>query len=98
MRCGCVLQCTAVQAREIPVTDPALSPLLARIADALDRLAPPPRPVWDLSTARLFRCDGESLALTAAPDYPLPVDLLLGRMLASMLCEMRRRAARSWIA
>jgi len=60
------------------VTDPALIPLLSRIADALDRLAPPPRPVWDLSAARLFHCDGESLALTPAPDYPLPVDLLLG--------------------
>ena len=78
MRCGCVLQCTAVQAREIPVTDPSLLPVLTRIADALDRLAPPPRPVWDLSTSRLFRCDGESLALATAPDYPLPVDLLLG--------------------
>jgi predicted AAA+ superfamily ATPase len=52
--------------------------LLTRIADALDRLAPPSRPTWDMTAARLFQCDGENLALTVAPDYPLPVELLLG--------------------
>jgi len=60
------------------VTDPTLPPILTRIADALERLAPPPAPVWDLGAARLFRCDGADLSLTPAPDYPLPVDLLLG--------------------
>lgn len=60
------------------MTDPTLLPVLTRIADALERLAPPPAPVWDLDAARLFRCDGTDLSLTPAPDYPLPVDLLLG--------------------
>jgi uncharacterized protein len=78
MRCSRVLQCAAETARENVVTDTSLIPLLARIASALERLAPPPPPAWDLDAARLFRCDGESLALSPAPDYPLPVDLLLG--------------------
>ncbi len=60
------------------MTEPALLPVLTRIADALERLAPPPAPVWDLAAARLFRCDSADLSLTPAPDYPLPVDLLLG--------------------
>ena len=55
-----------------------LSPLLMRIADALERIAPTPPPPWELTKARLFRCDGVNLSLTSVPDYPLAVDLLLG--------------------
>lgn len=31
-----------------------------------------------MDQARLFRCDPQTFALTAAPDYPLPVEMLLG--------------------
>ena len=55
-----------------------LLPLLARIAEALERLAPPAPKAWPIDQARLFRCEGESLDLVPAPDYPLPLDLLLG--------------------
>ena len=78
MRCRCVLQCAAVHARSKPVTDLSLTPLLARIADALDRLAPPPPGPWDLHAARLYRFVGETEAVIAAPDYPLSLDLLMG--------------------
>lgn len=78
MRCGRVLQCTAVQARSGRVTEPNLIPLLTRIADALDRLAPPPPGTWDLHPARLYRFVSEADALIAAPDYPLALDLLMG--------------------
>ena len=60
------------------MTDTSLYPLLERIAAALERLAPPAEPPFDLSGARLFRCSGERLTLTAAPDYPLDISLLLG--------------------
>ena len=60
------------------MTENPLFPVLSRIADALDRLAPAAPPVWNLDAARLFRCDPASFALTAAPDYPLPVDMLKG--------------------
>lgn len=53
-------------------------PLLARIADALDRLAPPPAPPADFSAARMFRHDTASGAFVAAPDYGLSLDLLVG--------------------
>ena len=60
------------------MTDLSLTPLLARIADALDRLAPPPPGPWDLHAARLYRFVGETEAVIAAPDYPLSLDLLMG--------------------
>lgn len=54
------------------------APLLARIADALERLAPPPPAAPDFSGARLFRHEPVSGAFVAAPDYPLSLDLLVG--------------------
>lgn len=55
-----------------------LSPLLLRIAEALERLAPPASPTPDFSGARLFRHDAGRGLFIAAPDYPLPLDALLG--------------------
>ncbi|MFN3522247.1 MAG: ATP-binding protein [Phenylobacterium sp.] len=51
---------------------------LLRIADALDRLAPPAPQAPDFGVARLFRHDPDSGAFHPAPDYPLPLDTLLG--------------------
>jgi len=52
--------------------------LLTRIAEALERLAPPARPEPDFSAARLFRHEPAGDAFLAAPDYPLALDLLVG--------------------
>ncbi len=69
-------------------------PLLARIADALDRLAPPPAPPADFSAARMFRHDTASGAFVAAPDYGLSLDLLVGvdRQKARVLENLSRFA------
>ncbi len=53
-------------------------PLLARIARALERLAPADRAPPDFAAARLFRYDPRERVFIAAPDYALPVDLLVG--------------------
>jgi hypothetical protein len=55
-----------------------LEPVLNRIADALERLAPPrpPEPAFD--AARLFRHDPASGGFHPAPDYPLPLAALVG--------------------
>jgi hypothetical protein len=68
--------------------------LLARIADALDRLAPPPAPPADFSAARMFRHDTASGAFVAAPDYGLSLDLLVGvdRQKARVLENLSRFA------
>ncbi len=52
--------------------------LLARIADALERLAPaaPTPPSFD--AARLFRHEPTGGGFVAAPDYPMALDLLIG--------------------
>ena len=55
-----------------------LLPLLQRIADALERLAPPRAPEPDFSAARLFRYELNPPRFTPAPDYALPSDLLVG--------------------
>lgn len=52
--------------------------LLTRIAEALERLAPPARPEPDFTAARLFRHEPTADAFLPAPDYPLPLDLLVG--------------------
>ena len=61
-------------------TDPAPSihDLVARIAAALERLAPPPAPVPDFSAARLQHYDAAHATFRAAPDYGLALDLLIG--------------------
>ncbi|MDB5472092.1 MAG: ATP-binding protein [Caulobacter sp.] len=55
-----------------------LTPLLTRIAEALERLAPAAPAQPDFAAARLFRHDPARAAFVAAPDYPLPLDLLVG--------------------
>ncbi len=56
----------------------ALEPVLSRIADALERLAPAPPARPDFAVARLFRHDPESGVFHPAPDYPLPLEALVG--------------------
>lgn len=51
---------------------------LRRIADALDRLAPPARPTPSFDGARMFRRDSATGAFEPAPDFDLPLDLLVG--------------------
>jgi predicted AAA+ superfamily ATPase len=51
---------------------------LKRIADALDRLAPPAAAAAHFHGARLFRHDPAADAFLPAPDYPLALDLLVG--------------------
>ncbi len=57
--------------------DPDLKNLLARIAEALERLAPPPAPAAAFEGARMFRHDPAG-AFLPAPDYGLALDLLVG--------------------
>jgi len=52
--------------------------LLARIADALERIAPPEAIRPDFTAARLYRHDPATGDFPAAPDYPLALDLLVG--------------------
>jgi predicted AAA+ superfamily ATPase len=55
-----------------------LDSVLARIADALDRLAPAKVAEPAFATARLFRHDPVTGGFHAAPDYPLPLAALVG--------------------
>lgn len=55
-----------------------LKPILVRIAEALERLAPPAKAAPAFDGARLFRHDPETGGFHPAPDYPLPLDSLLG--------------------
>ncbi len=55
-----------------------VAPLLARIAEALERLAPPPAPAVRFDGARLFRHDPQTGGFHPAPDYPLALDSLVG--------------------
>ncbi len=67
--------------------DDTLKSVLTRIADALERLAPPPKVPPAFEGGRLFRHDPVTGAFAPAPDYPLPLDLLVG---------VDRQKARSW--
>jgi predicted AAA+ superfamily ATPase len=63
------------------MSDPSTSrllPLLERIADALDRLAPKAPPPPHFAAAPLFRYELEPERFIPAPDYALPVELLVG--------------------
>ncbi|MGH6985467.1 MAG: ATP-binding protein [Caulobacteraceae bacterium] len=79
----------------------ALTPAhaLARIAEALERLVPAPSPSPPFAGARLFRhVPGPGSAagrFIAAPDFALPLDLLLGieRQKRLMVENLRRFAA-----
>jgi len=71
-----------------------LAPLLDRIAQALERLAPPAPAAPDFSEARLFRHDPGTGAFHPAPDYPLPLAALLGvdRQKRTFLTNLQRFA------
>jgi predicted AAA+ superfamily ATPase len=75
--------------------DPELKPLLSRIAEALERLAPAPAAEPDFSAARLFRHEPQANAFHRAPDYPLPLDTLVGveRQKARFVENLRRFAS-----
>jgi predicted AAA+ superfamily ATPase len=60
------------------VMDAELRPVLERIAEALERLAPPAAATPDFGGARLFRHDPAAGAFHPAPDYPLPLGDLVG--------------------
>lgn len=55
-----------------------LDPILTRIAEALERLAPVRVAEPNFAAGRLFRHEPETGAFHAAPDYPLPVAALVG--------------------
>ncbi len=55
-----------------------LKPLLGRIAEALERLAPPARADVSFAEAALFRHDPQTGAFHPAPDYPMSLDALVG--------------------
>jgi predicted AAA+ superfamily ATPase len=55
-----------------------LEPVLSRIAEALERLAPPRPPEPAFESARLFRHEPSTGAFHPAPDYALPLDALAG--------------------
>ena len=72
---------------------------LARIAEALERLAPPQPPAPDFAAARLFRHDPAGGAFVPAPDFALQLDLLVGverqkLRFAENLEPLRRAACR----
>ena len=58
--------------------DERLTPLLTRIAEALERLAPPAAATSDFASARMFRHEPATSAFLPAPDYPLEIGLLVG--------------------
>jgi predicted AAA+ superfamily ATPase len=59
-------------------SDPSLADLAARIAAALERLAPPAPAEPDFEAARLFHYEAGREAFLPAPDYGLALDLLVG--------------------
>jgi predicted AAA+ superfamily ATPase len=73
----------------------SIAALLARIAAALERLAPPPPPAPQFDGARMFRFEAETGGFSPAPDFHLPLDLLLGvdRQKARLVENLRRFAA-----
>ncbi len=72
-----------------------LTPLLTRIAEALEALAPPARAAVCFDGARLFRHDPATGTFVPAPDYPLALDSLVGveRQKARFLETLTRFAA-----
>jgi predicted AAA+ superfamily ATPase len=61
-----------------PGMDEKTQALLTRVAEALERLAPPVAATPDFSAGRLFRHEPETGRFAPAPDYPLALDLLVG--------------------
>jgi uncharacterized protein len=93
--CGEACFCNGTWAGLIPAgMESDLTPLLGRIAEALERLAPPaPAPV-SFEAARLYRHDPQTGAFHPAPDYPLALESLVGvdRQKARFLENLRRFA------
>jgi len=77
MRCDPDLQWNVAQVSVASMTH-ELEPVLARIAEALERMAPPRPAEPAFGDARLFRHEPANGAFHPAPDYPLPLDLLEG--------------------
>lgn len=75
--------------------DSDLKPLLTRIAEALERLAPPSRTAADFVAARLFRHDPATGDFHPAPDYPLALESLVGveRQKSRFVENLRRFAS-----
>ncbi|HEY8617379.1 ATP-binding protein [Phenylobacterium sp.] len=75
--------------------DPELKSALERIAQALERLAPPNAAPPSFDGARLFRHDPGTGAFHPAPDYPLGLDSLVGveRQKQRFLANLQRFAA-----
>ena len=69
-------------------------PLLTRIAEALERLAPSAKAAVSFDGARLFRHDPQTGVFHPAPDYPLGLDNLVGvdRQKARFLENLERFA------
>lgn len=93
MRTGLLLQWNAY-VYGLPVMDRDLTPLLTRIAEALERLAPAVSAKADFTGARLFRHDPSTGHFHPAPDYPLALDSLVGvdRQKARFLENLERFA------
>lgn len=77
MGSAAVLQWNPPTGKPCPMDAPLL-PLLLRIAEALERLAPPATAAPDFAAARLFRHDPATGGFHPAPDYPLALDSLVG--------------------
>lgn len=94
MRCAPVLQWNRSAAMRPPM-DPQLKPVLERIAEALERLAPPRTEAPAFGGARLFRHDPDTGGFHPAPDYPLALESLVGvdRQKAQFLENLQRFAA-----
>ena len=93
MRSPAVLQWNPGKANQTIMDEDANS-LLKRIAEALERLAPPPAPPFDFQAGSLFRHDAASGGFVLAPDYLLALDALVGieRQKARFVENLRRFA------
>jgi predicted AAA+ superfamily ATPase len=58
--------------------DAHITAVLTRIAEALERLSPAPAPPPSFAEARFYRHDAGGDAFRPAPDFPLPLDALVG--------------------
>ena len=93
MRSPSVLQWNPAAAKQRPM-DPDLKSTLERIAQALERLAPPPSVPADFTSARLYRHNAGTGAFVPAPDYLLSLESLVGvdRQKARFLENLQRFA------
>jgi predicted AAA+ superfamily ATPase len=79
--------------------DETIAAELRRIAAALERLAPAPPVPPDFSTGRVFRHDPQRASFEPAPEFPLPLDLIVGvDRQKARLVEAFERFAAGWPA